>query len=454
MSIKPYKHQKQTLALRDKTPIIADLSEPGTGKTLAHLFHFVKHARRSGKAGIIVAPLSLVSTVWPIDAQRLDPTLRVSIAEAANREEAFKRDADLYVTNYNAYTWLRTQKKQFWDRFDWFLLDEATAVKNPTAQRTKAFFDVAKQCDYRAVLSGSLGAKSILDFWAPIFMLDRGKRLGPIYTQYRFATCVPTQVGNNVNAIKWMDRVGAYDAVMAQIADISIRHELEKCVDMPEQVIVRLPIRLPTKLMNYYNQMARDSILALQNKKINAVNAAVLHGKLRQVASGSVYDDEREIETLDTQRTELAMDLAEERGAGTIIFFRWGHQKAQLIAEAQRRGLTCAVIDGDSGSATARQKVVLDYQDGKIDTLFLQEQAAAHGLTLTRGTTTIWLSPTSVYDTFKQGNHRQFRNGQTRRCEVIVIVAENTSDEDAFEVCLGRKSNMDMMYDIFNRYTT
>lgn len=399
-----------------------------------------------------MAPLSLVSTAWAMDAEALDPTMRISMAEAKNREDAFYTDADLYVTNFDAWTWLVKQKPQFFNRFDWFLIDEATAIKNPTAKRTKAITQIAKRFEHRAILSGSLGAKSILDFWAPTFLLDSGKRLGPMYSQYRSAVCAPIQRGAARGAIEWVDKPGSFDAVMAQLADISIRHELTKCVDMPEHVIVPMTIKLPAKLMMLYRQMAKDMILAMKGKQITAVNAAVLHGKLRQMATGSLYDNDSVSTVLDNSRTLLAMDMVEDRPRGTIIFFKWQHQKEQLILEAQRRGLTFGVIDGHSGSGAVRKQLVHDYQAGMYDVLFLQEQAAAHGLTLTYGTTTLWMSPTSVYDTFKQGNHRQFRNGQTRRCEVIVLVGQGTVDEGSFEICLGRKSNMDLMYEIFSQY--
>ncbi len=47
-----------------------------------------------------------------------------------------------------------------------------------------------------------------------------------------------------------------------------------------------------------------------------------------------------------------------------------------------------------------------DFQSGKIRALFAHPQSAGHGLTLTKGTTTIWTSPTYNAEHYKQFNHR------------------------------------------------
>src|SRR3546814_12400050 len=88
--VKFYGHQKETIALRKRSPIILDLSEPGTGKTLAHCEDFRDHRTRGGGAGLIVCPLSLVGSVWPVDMAKLERGISVSCAYANNRAQAFQ----------------------------------------------------------------------------------------------------------------------------------------------------------------------------------------------------------------------------------------------------------------------------------------------------------------------------------------------------------------------------
>lgn len=441
-----YDHQKQTIALRKRSDIILDLSEPGTGKTLAHCEDFRDHRNRRGGAGLVICPLSLVGAVWPVDMAKLDRGIDVSCAYAKNRVEAFKPGHDLYVTNYEGLkylseNWVQMKKKL---GIDWMLIDEGTAMKNPQAQRTKAAIRIAKDIEHRAILSGTLGSKSILDYWAPMQIVDRGKRLGAIYSAFRAATCTPIQVGPSKNMVQWVPREGAYEAVAALIADISIRHVLEECHDMPGQILHNLVVKLPAKLQRLYDQMAREQAVILKDKVITAINGGVAANKLLQIAAGSIYDNEQLIEVLDDCRAEMIADLCEERDH-TIIAFVWHHQRDMIIKALEKRGRKVAYIDG-TVAGNKRQQIVEDYQLGMYDDILLHPAAAAHGLTLTRATTTIWASPTYNYEWFDQLNRRAYRIGQTRRCEVIVITAEGTLDMHAYEVCLNHGAGMLEMF--------
>lgn len=447
-----YAHQKETIALRRRSEIILDLSEPGTGKTLAHCEDFRDHRNRRGGAGLIVCPLSLVGSVWPVDMAKLDRGIDVSCAYANNREKAFQPGHDLYVTNYEGMKYLMSNWPVMRKKLglDWFLIDEGTAMKNPQAQRTKNAMKIARDMEHKAVLSGTLGSKSILDYWAPMNILDRGKRLGAIYSAYRQSVCQPVQVGPRSNMIDWVPRDGAEEAVAALIADISIRHELEKCFDMPGQIIHNLQITIPAKLRRQYEQMAREQAVALKGKIITAVNGGVAANKLLQIAAGSLYDNEQFTEILDTQRAELIADLCEER-KHTIVAFLWHHQRDMIIQALEKRGRRVAYIDG-TVNVHKRNQIIEDYQLGLYDDILLHPAAAAHGITLTKATTTIWASPTYNYEHFDQLNRRAYRKGQEMRCEVIVITAVDTLDMHAYDVCLNHGDGMFKMFDAIANY--
>jgi SNF2 family DNA or RNA helicase len=70
-------------------------------------------------------------------------------------------------------------------------------------------------------------------------------------------------------------------------------------------------------------------------------------------------------------------------------------------------------------------------------------QSAAHGLTLTKGTASIWASPTYNLEHYQQGFRRIYRAGQTQKTETIVIVAENTIEERVWEALQNKKVKMD-----------
>lgn len=443
--IKPFPHQKKTLALREQSDIVLDLSEPGTGKTIAHLLHFAKRRKANGGAGLVVAPLSLIDTVWPHEAALVDDRMDVSCAFAANRAKAFQPGHDLYVTNYEGLRYLEANPKVLKQcGIDWALGDEATAFKNGQTGRTKQAMKVFRDIEFKALLSGSLGARTITDYWAPAMILDKGKRLGWQFSKFRNAVCIPIQRGPSANMIEWVDREGADLAVAQLLSDISIRHLFKTTV---KQSVNTISFQLPKKLRVMYESMAKQQAMLLKNQKvITAVNGGVAAGKLLQIAAGSIYDNDGVDECLDMSRYELCADLAEARPK-TLMAFHWHHQRDIMIKLLEKRGRRVEFIDGTVTKQGARKAIVDAHKRGEIDDLLLQPAAAAHGLTLVDACSTIWISPTHNYELFDQLNRRTYRTGQKQDCEVIVVVAENTLDQRAFEVCTTRGARMNQMFD-------
>ena len=73
------------------------------------------------------------------------------------------------------------------------------------------------------------------------------------------------------------------------------------------------------------------------------------------------------------------------------------------------------------------------FQEGVLKVLFVHPRTAAYGLNLTRGTTTIWASPTYSSEAYHQLRHRIYRSGQTQRTETLHILARNTIDEMVYQ---------------------
>ena len=198
--------------------------------------------------------------------------------------------------------------------------------------------------------------------------------------------------------------------------------------------------------MRAYKELEKNAILRLETETVSAVNAAVLRSKLLQVASGAAYHTEGEWALLDTGRYELILDLVEAR-KHSVVFFNWTHQKVELMKEAEKRGIKHALIDGTTPDRR-RTEIVEDYQAGFYQTLFLHPKTGAHGLTLTKGTTTIWASPIYEADFLKQGKHRIYRAGQTERTETLLIEAAGTVEKKVYERLNEKTARMVNLLDV------
>jgi SNF2 family DNA or RNA helicase len=231
--------------------------------------------------------------------------------------------------------------------------------------------------------------------------------------------------------LRWDDKPGAQQAMSELLADITIRHAFEDVMgSVPPNHRDTKFFVLSKKCKAAYDQMERDAILKLKDEVVSAVHAASLRTKLLQIASGAAYSDGEHYAVIDRGRYELIAELVEERDH-SIVFFNWRHQRDELCAEFDKRGITFAVIDGATPQHE-RDRIVSDYQAGSYQALLLHPRTGAHGLTLTRGTTTIVSSPIYEADLLKQAIHRVYRGGQTKATNTILICAQGTVEEKVY----------------------
>ena len=402
---------------------------------------------------LVLAPRSLLRSVWVNDIAKFAPQLTVSVADAANRASAFESDCDVYVTNVDAAKWLAEQKPAFFKRFSELVIDESTAYKHHTSQRSKAMAKIAKHFEYRCCMTGTPNSNSITDIWHQAYILDAGARLGFSFYKFRDAVCTPNQVGRSAQAIRWVDKDGAEEAVFGLLSDIVIRHKFEDCVDIPPNHRYSIDYDLTPKQMRAYLEMETTQMLLLKGKApaVLAVNAAAVATKLQQIASGAVYDGTGGYKVIDTARYEMCLDLVEQR-QHSLVIFQWKHQRDALVEEATRRGLTFAVLDGNT-TDRERDEIVKRFQLGQYRVIFGHPKTVAHGYTLTKGTATIWASPTYDLEHFKQGSKRMHRLGQTQRTETIVIVAKGTIDEKVYAMMTEKDGRMTNLLSLFETLT-
>ena len=436
------KHQLQSLAFMKGKKAVFDMSDPGTGKTFVEIMDFADRRKKRGGCALVVAPKSLLQAAWVNDVKKFAPHLKTSIAWAHCRDDAFNVDADIYIINVDGVKDLLKKPASFWKRFKGgtIIFDESTAFKHHTSKRSTAARKIVKYFEYRRTMSGTPTSNGICDIHHQVLLLDDGKRLGQSFYGFRNAVCIPEQTGPSANMLKWIDRPGVENTVIGLLSDIVIRHKFEDCIDIPPNHKYALNITLSPKHRKLYDELEKESFLEFSTTTITAINGAVLATKLLQAASGAVYNNDGGYSSFATDRYELVLDLVEAR-KHSIVFYHWEHQLEELLKEVKKRDITHKVWDAD------HPEIEHQYQQGFFQVLFAHPQSAGHGLTLTKGTATIWASPTPNLEHYLQGLKRIDRIGQKEKTETIVIVAEGTRDERIWQMMQDKKVRMDQLFD-------
>ena len=436
MIYKPMKHQEVSLKFMEKKKEVFDQSDGGTGKTLVEIYDFVRRHKKDGKAALVLCPKSLMRAAWWNDIKKFAPHLRVSLCYAQGRKESLDVEADVYVVNVDGVKDLaKITAKPFWKKFGTLIIDESDAFMNQASQRSKAVVKIRTHFEWVRLMSATPQGNTVCDLWHQYFILDKGIRLGKSFFGFRAACCTPEQVGPKASHLEWVDKEDIGIAVAELVKDITIRHKFEDCVDIPPIHTYTVSFALDKKHMAAYLEMKNEAMLIAQEQAITAINAAVQAGKLLQIASGAVYNGQGDYVTIANERYELVIDLVEER-PHSVVFYHWDHQREELINLAKKRGINYVEWNPD------KPEIADQFQAGMYRVIFAHPASAAHGLTLTKGVAVIWASPTFNIRHFIQGTKRIHRIGQSKKTENIVVIAEDTADEKAYNAMVRKQINL------------
>lgn len=430
VKLKPWKHQAQSIDFFTDKPRGFDHSAPGTGKTRVQIELYRQRTTR--KRWLIICPKTLMVSAWGEDIEKFAPELTVSFAFAENRKEAFDAPTDVVVINTDGVKWLAEKaNEKYLKDFDHLTIDESTTFKVTSSQRSKAMVKLRKYFKYRYAMTGTPNANSVMELYNPAMIIDDGKRLGTSYYRLRNVMQAPEQVGPSPDHLKWSDRPGATQAVTEMLGDITIAHPFTVMKHVPANHRDVKRFDLSPRMRKVYTQMEAECLVAFDDDtKVNAVHAAALRTKLLQIASGAVYDGQGGYKLVDTLRYELVCDLIEET-QHSVVFFNWTHQRDFLTKELEKRGVSFALIDG-STPQRLRDDIVRDYQAGKYRTILLHPRTGAHGLTLTRGDTTVFCSPIYEADLMEQGIARIHRGAQDKVTRTVFVEAKHTVEAKVY----------------------
>ena len=399
MKLREYQEQgADFLYEHDRAMILAPVGAGKTAMTLAAM-------QDLGGRFLVLAPLRVCKTVWPVEQPKWAPKLRLAVAVGtpAQRAAALASDADVVVTNYDNLQWLATQPL----KFDAIVFDELTRLKNPSGARFKALHKVIDKINIRWGLTGSFTSNGLEDVFGQCKIIDQsllGRSKGAFLQQY-FSLINPDYG-------EWAARSGALEAVMQRIKPATFVLEPGEYADkLPPCHMVEM--RCDMEDRTPYEQMKKDSIF----ENITAATAAVAINKLQQIASGFVYDENREARWTGTHKFDLLDEiLAENQNDNTIVVYNYKEE----LAELQRRYPQAKTIDGN----------VEAWNEGKIPLLLIHPKSAGHGLNLQYGgNKIIFVSLPWSLELFEQTVGRLHRGGQKHDVWCYIIMTNKTVDE-------------------------
>jgi len=425
-------HEYQRYAVEQtlEKPYIGLFLEMGLGKTLITLtvLDELRNNYFSANRILVIAPLRVAADTWPREIQKWPQLRHVSyslvLGSLDQRKNALRKPADIYIINRENVPWLVGHMGRNWN-FDVVVVDELSSFKNHQATRFRALKTVRGKIKRLIGLTGTPAPNGLIDLWAQIYLLDEGKRLGTHITHYR-----TRYFFRGYEEYRWTPRKETKDHIYAAISDIVLSMESADFLDMPPQIEISHPVCLSAEGRKLYDQLENTLLIPYEGADVTAQTAAMLSGKLLQMASGAVYDECGGVRYIHDDKIDALQDIIEAaNGKPVLVFYNYVHSLDRL-----QQAFPSARTLGKGAKAT---KDIADWNADRIPILLLHPRSAGHGLNLQESSCqhVIWFDQVWSLEENQQAPAR-ISGGLRRRHSVVVIrlVAENTIDEN---VCLA-----------------
>ena len=361
--------------LQDSCLLIAPM---GAGKTIVAGIAAVRRGLRT----LVVAPVTVCRQVWGREHLRWDcmPEVTLAVGTPEQRKRGLREGHITCINFENLHTAdLRG--------YDGLIVDESTRIKSPGSRAFRALRRHTFQ--WVVCMTGTPVTEGVEALYAQMLLVNRDV-LGTNFEAFKGRYGI-TDYSRRWQPYSWAgaelaERVAPWTHTMPDYARPPLRVE-------------RWPVECD---LDAYAQLARDWVLG----DVEAANAGVLAGKLQQIAAGFAYRVDGSVEEYADHKRRAALEWMQGRERG-IIVYQWKEQARWL-------GLNTDI------DAWVR---------GDEQWLMIHPRSAGHGLNLQAGNQMLWLSPCWSLDLWDQTMARIWRRGQTRECEVTVLVASNTIDE-------------------------
>ena len=408
--------------------ILAD--DMGLGKTvqaLSYLEHYV--TERGSLKALVVCPTTLMFN-WENEIKKFTPSLTYHIHHGADRTRMREKfdEVNVVITTYGT---LRSDIKMLVEiPFDYVVLDESQAIKNPGSKVAKAASLL--KAKHKLCLSGTPLQNNTFDIYAQMNFLNPGM-LGSIdFFKQEFA--IP------------IDKFGEQDRkdhLRKLLYPFILRRTKEQVAkDLPEKTETILFCEMEKEQRDIYDAYKndyRDKILGtIESQGIQKSQLTILQGlmKLRQICdSPAILNESEKFPNHSIKLDELAREITENIGDHkALVFSQFLGMLALIKGKLKELGVDFEYFDG-STSAPDREKAIQRFQnDDNCRVFLISLKAGGVGLNLTAADYVYIVDPWWNPAVEQQAIDRTHRIGQTKNIFAYRMICKDTIEDKILQL--------------------
>ncbi|MFH1532407.1 MAG: DEAD/DEAH box helicase [Pseudomonadota bacterium] len=410
----------------------------GLGKTI-QVLGVLNLSRRRGEVGtdLLIVPASLVDN-WRLEFERFAPELKVLIAHPSRipspELKTLSKDRidehDAVITTYGTAMRTPWMKEHPWRHV---ILDEAQAIKNPSARQTRAV--KALRSRWRVALTGTPVENRLGDLWSIFDFLNPGL-LG---SNKAFTGLCRSMAKNEQGYAPLRRLIKPY--ILRRL-----KTDKDVIADLPDKTEVTAHCLLTRRQAALYQQSVdemKEAIEALDGIARRGVVLAYLM-RFKQICNHpSQWLGDGAYEPADSGKLARLRELCESiasRQDKVLVFTQFREMTEPLAAcLTQVFGQRGLVLHGGT-PVKKRQGLVKSFQeDDRVPFMVLSLKAGGTGLNLTAASHVIhfdrWWNPAVE----NQATDRAFRIGQEKNVLVHKFVCRGTVEEHIDKLIAGKQ---------------
>ena len=408
--------------------ILAD--DMGLGKTVQAL-SFIKLLKdKLGKMrGLVVCPTTLMFN-WENEIKKFTPNLSYLIHHGGDRlkeKKAFDH-VDVIITTYGT---LRSDIKILTEmEYDFMILDESQAIKNPQSKVTKAASLI--KANNRLCLSGTPLQNNTFDIYSQMNFLNPGMLGSVEFFRNEFATPI--------------DKFGEAeqkDHLRKLLYPFILRRTKEQVAkDLPEKTETILFCEMEDeqrKIYDAFRNEYRSKILGvISDQGIEKSQLTILQGlmKLRQICdSPYIMNEVDKYPNVSIKLDELGREITENiSNHKALVFSQFLGMLGLIRQKLEALGVKYEYFDG-STTALERERAIQRFQnDNEVRVFLISLKAGGVGLNLTAADYVYIVDPWWNPAVEQQAIDRTHRIGQTKNIFAYRMICKDTIEDKILQL--------------------
>jgi len=408
--------------------ILAD--DMGLGKTVQALSFLERYKSEYGKIkALVVCPTTLIYN-WENEIKKFTPSLSYHIHHGGQRSR-MKEELMNYDISITTYGTLRSDIKLFISvEFDYIILDESQAIKNPSSKITRAASLL--HAKHRLCMSGTPLQNNTFDIFAQMNFLNPGM-LGTMEF-FRQEFSIPIDKFGEEDRKEHLKKI-LYPFILRRTKE-------QVAKDLPEKQEMVLFCEMEDeqrKVYDAYRNDFRNQILGtIETQGIQRSQLTILQGlmKLRQICdSPAILNEMERFENHSIKLDELTREITENIGNHkALIFSQFLGMLALIKQKLTELDVKFEYFDG-STSAPDREKAIQSFQnDESVRVFLISLKAGGVGLNLTAADYVYIVDPWWNPAVEQQAIDRTHRIGQTKNIFAYRMICKDTIEDKILQL--------------------